>query len=148
MAFVLLDHTGAAGRFSEALHIVQRAEYEYAFTPDWFAGAGYIRKDFDRPGVRRHFLDGTATDNYDLFGDGTVKMIFTPGHAPGHQSFLINLPKNGSILLTVDAAYTLDHWNEKALPMVRLADWLLCSKALPGHLSKTGPASIFIRNSV
>jgi glyoxylase-like metal-dependent hydrolase (beta-lactamase superfamily II) len=50
-----------------------------------------------------------VTDNYDLFGDGTVKMIFTPGHAPGHQSFLINLPKNGPILLTVDAAYTLDH---------------------------------------
>jgi N-acyl homoserine lactone hydrolase len=51
-----------------------------------------------------------------LFGDGTVKMIFTPGHAPGHQSFLINLPKSGPILLTIDAAYTLDHWNEKALP--------------------------------
>jgi N-acyl homoserine lactone hydrolase len=68
-----LDHTGGAGRFPEALHIVQRAEYEYAFTPDWFAGAGYIRKDFDRPGLRWHFLDGTATDYYDLFGDGTVK---------------------------------------------------------------------------
>jgi glyoxylase-like metal-dependent hydrolase (beta-lactamase superfamily II) len=51
-----LDHTGAAGRFPEALHIVQRAEYEYAFTPDWFAGAGYIRKDFARPGLRWHFL--------------------------------------------------------------------------------------------
>jgi N-acyl homoserine lactone hydrolase len=111
-----LDHTGAAGRFPEALHIVQRVEYEYAFTPDWFAAGGYIRKDFDRPGLRWYFLDGTATDNYDLFGDGVVKMIFTPGHAPGHQSFLINLPKSGSILLTVDAAYTLDHWEEKALP--------------------------------
>jgi N-acyl homoserine lactone hydrolase len=111
-----LDHTGAAGRFPDALHIVQRAEYEYAFTPDWFAGAGYIRKDFDRPGLRWHFLEGTATDPYDLFGDGTVKMIFTPGHSPGHQSFLINLPKSGPILLTIDAAYTLDHWNEKALP--------------------------------
>lgn len=111
-----LDHTGAAGRFPEALHIVQRVEYEYAFTPDWFAAGAYIRKDFDRPGLRWHFLDGVATDNYDLFGDGAVKMIFTPGHAPGHQSFLINLPNSGSILLTVDAAYTLDHWEEKALP--------------------------------
>ena len=111
-----LDHTGAAGRFPQAVHFVQRAEYEYAFTPDWFAAGAYIRKDFDRPGLHWQFLEGIATDNYDLFGDGTVKMIFTPGHAPGHQSFLINLPKSGPILLTADAAYTLDHWEEKALP--------------------------------
>ncbi len=84
--------------------------------PTGSRAAGYIRKDFDRPGLRWHFLEGTATDHYDLFGDGTVKMIFTPGHSPGHQSFLINLPKSGPILLTIDAAYTLDHWNEKALP--------------------------------
>jgi N-acyl homoserine lactone hydrolase len=111
-----IDHTGAAGHFPEALHVVQRTEYEYAFAPDWFAAGAYIRKDFDRPGLRWHFLEGTATDHYDLFGDGTVKIIFTPGHAPGHQSFLINLPKSGAILLTVDAAYTLGHWEEKALP--------------------------------
>jgi N-acyl homoserine lactone hydrolase len=111
-----LDHTGAAGRFPNAIHIVQRAEYEYAFTPDWFAAGGYIRQDFDRPGLRWHFLEGPLTDFYDLFGDGAVKMIFTPGHAPGHQSFLITLPKTGSIILTIDAAYTLDHWEEKALP--------------------------------
>jgi glyoxylase-like metal-dependent hydrolase (beta-lactamase superfamily II) len=40
----------------------------------------------------------------------------TTGHAPGHQSFEITLPSTGSVLLTVDAAYTMDHWNEKALP--------------------------------
>jgi len=38
------------------------------------------------------------------------------GHSPGHQSFLITLPITGSIILTIDAAYTLDHWDEKALP--------------------------------
>jgi N-acyl homoserine lactone hydrolase len=111
-----LDHTGAAGRFPNAIHVVQRAEYEYAFTPDWFAAGGYIRRDFDRPGLRWHFLEGLATDYYDLYGDGTVKMIFTPGHAPGHHSFLITLPKTGCIILTIDAAYTMDHWEEKALP--------------------------------
>lgn len=39
-----LDHTGAIGRFPNATHIVQRAEYEYAFTPDWFAGAAISAK--------------------------------------------------------------------------------------------------------
>ena len=92
------------------------AEYEYAFTPDWFAAGAYIRKDFDKPDLRWMFLEGLATDFYDLFGDRTIRLIFTPGHSVGHQSFLINLLKSPPMLLTADAAYTLDHWNEKALP--------------------------------
>ncbi len=111
-----LDHTGAIGRFPKATHIVQRVEYDYAFKPHWFSAGAYIRADFDRPGLNWKFLGGEYTDNYDLFGDGTVRMIFTPGHSPGHQSFLITLPKSGPILLTIDAAYTVDHWENKALP--------------------------------
>lgn len=111
-----LDHTGAIGRFPNAQHIVQRSEYEYAFNPQWFARGAYIRADFDRPGLNWKMLGGDYTDNYDLFGDGTFRMIFTPGHATGHQSFLITLPNTGPILLTIDAAYTLDHWNDLALP--------------------------------
>ena len=42
--------------------------------------------------------------------------VFTPGHSVGHQSFLVRLPKSKPILLAIDAAYTVDHWNEKTLP--------------------------------
>lgn len=111
-----LDHTGAIGRFPRAQYFVQRIEYDYALKPHWFSAAAYIRADFDRPGLNWKFLGGEVTDNYDLFGDGTVRMIFTPGHSPGHQSFLITLPKSGPILLTIDAAYTQDHWENRALP--------------------------------
>lgn len=111
-----LDHTGAIGRFPNATHLVQRAEYEYAFTPDWFAAGGYIRADFDRPGLKWQFLNGTADDHYDLYGDGVLKTVFTPGHAPGHMSFLVTLPNSGPILLAIDAAYTTDHWEERSLP--------------------------------
>lgn len=111
-----LDHSGAIGRFPRAQHIVQRIEYEYAFNPDWFSAPAYIRADFDRPGLDWKFLGGEYTDNFDLFGDGVLRMIFTPGHSPGHQSFLLNLPNTGPMLLAIDAAYTMDHWNDKALP--------------------------------
>lgn len=111
-----LDHTGAIGRFPKAQHIVQRVEYDYAFKPHWFSAGAYIRADFDRPGLDWKFLGGEYTDNFDLFGDGVIRMIFTPGHSPGHQSFLVTLPKSGPILLTIDAAYTVDHWENKALP--------------------------------
>jgi glyoxylase-like metal-dependent hydrolase (beta-lactamase superfamily II) len=111
-----LDHTGAIGRFPKAQHIVQRAEYEYAFDPHWFAAPAYIRADFDRPGLKWKFLGGETTDDFDLFGDDVIKMIFTPGHSTGHMSFLITLPNSGPMLLTIDAAYTHDHWNNKELP--------------------------------
>jgi N-acyl homoserine lactone hydrolase len=41
------DHTGAVGRFPNAIHIVQRRELEYALTPDWFAADAFARSDFD-----------------------------------------------------------------------------------------------------
>ena len=40
----------------------------------------------------------------------------TPGHSPGHQSFEVKTDNNGTFLLTIDAAYTTDHWDEKVLP--------------------------------
>lgn len=111
-----LDHTGAIGRFPNAVHIVQRIEWKYAFAPDWFSAGAYIRADFDQPNLKWKYLNGEDTDDYDLFMDGTIRALFTPGHSPGHQSFLINMPRSGPILLAIDAAYTMDHWQEKALP--------------------------------
>ncbi|MNG57207.1 N-acyl homoserine lactonase AttM [compost metagenome] len=110
------DHTGAIGRFPHATYVVQRLEYEYAFAPDWFTAGAYCRKDFDRPDINWLFLNGVSDDNYDLYGDGTLQCIFTPGHSPGHQSFLIRLSGGTTFTLAIDAAYTLDHYNERALP--------------------------------
>jgi glyoxylase-like metal-dependent hydrolase (beta-lactamase superfamily II) len=113
-----LDHTGALAaidQFPNAQVIATRNEYEYAFAPDWFATGGYIQKDFNKPGVPWALLEGTE-DGYDVFGDGTIRCWRTPGHSPGHQSFEVTLPHTGAMLLTVDAAYTMDHWEEKALP--------------------------------
>jgi glyoxylase-like metal-dependent hydrolase (beta-lactamase superfamily II) len=60
-------------------------------------------------------LDETD-DGYDVFGDEVIRCWRSPGHSPGHQSFEIKLASSGVFLLTVDAAYTTDHWEEKALP--------------------------------
>ncbi|QWP75217.1 N-acyl homoserine lactonase family protein [Lysobacter sp. K5869] len=110
------DHSGAVGRFPNATHLVQRREYEYAFAPDWFAAGAYARKDFDRSGLRWQLLEGEAGDPFDLYGDGVLRTVFTPGHTLGHQSVLVTLEHSGPMLLAGDAVYTMDHWNEKALP--------------------------------
>jgi N-acyl homoserine lactone hydrolase len=102
--------------FRSNIHFVQRRELEYALVPDWFAADAFAKSDVGVPGLAWHLLEGSETDAYDLFGDGTVRIILTPGHSVGHQSFLVTLPKTGAVLLTIDAAYTMEHWEEKTLP--------------------------------
>ena len=110
-----LDHSGAIGHFPNAEYVVQRRELEYAYTPDWFQKPAYIRADFDQD-VSWLFLDGENDDGYDLFGDGTIKTLFTPGHAPGHTSVIVDLEETGPMMLTADACYTRDHYDNAALP--------------------------------
>ena len=62
------------------------------------------------------YLDGPHDDGYDLFGDGTIRTLFTPGHAPGHTSLIVELPDSGPMMLTADACYTRDHYDNKVLP--------------------------------
>jgi N-acyl homoserine lactone hydrolase len=37
-----------------------------------------------------------------VFGDGSVVVISTPGHTPGHQSLFVNLKNTGPVVLSGD----------------------------------------------
>lgn len=108
------DHDGGIGLFPNATYIVQKDELSYAFNPDPFMKAVYCRDDFDKD-VNWLVLDGWNDNRYDLFGDGKIVIYFTPGHTPGHQSLLVNLEKDGPIMITVDACYTEENLDELKL---------------------------------
>lgn len=111
-----LDHTGALGHFPQAQHVVQRRELAYAYRPDWFMRMIYIRRDFDRPDLRWILLDGEHDDAYDVYGDGVIRTLFTPGHSIGHTSLVVTLPETGAVVLTGDASYTAAHLHDLVLP--------------------------------
>ena len=84
------------------------------------------------------------TGIYDLFGDGRVVLLPTPGHTAGHQSLLITLDGGEKILLTADAAYTREALNdipgenEKNLPywqsLHSLREYAACGvQIITGH---------------
>ena len=52
----------------------------------------------------------------DVFGDGSVTILSTPGPTPGHQSLLVRLPKTGAIVLSGDAVHFQDNWEHKRVP--------------------------------
>ena len=74
----------------------------------------YIRADFDKK-VQWKLLDGWQDDQFDVLGDGSVKILFTPGHTPGHQSLLVEDLKK-PVLLAADACYTTENLHENVLP--------------------------------
>lgn len=89
-----IDHAGRHATFTKAEYIVQRVHHLDAATNPRFAA---LRAEWDQPIERIRLLDG---DTELLTG---LELIETSGHVPGHQSVLLQLPKTGKILLTIDA---------------------------------------------
>jgi N-acyl homoserine lactone hydrolase len=94
------DHVGAANAFAESTLLVQQAEYEAAFAPQRGNGVGgYDPALFNAlEGSERVLLNG----DHDVFSDGTVRIISTPGHTPGHQVLLVHLVETGPVVLSGD----------------------------------------------
>jgi N-acyl homoserine lactone hydrolase len=90
-----VDHAGYHDHFLCAELIVQREHYTLA--RDGHPRFAAARKHWDHPALRYRLIDG---DSELLPG---VTLLETSGHAPGHQSVLVRLPKTGPVLLAIDA---------------------------------------------
>ena len=105
------DHAGNNDLLKDSKFFVQREHYEFAKnTP-----AVFPHQYWNLPGLSYEMVDGAAT----LFPG--VEVIPTPGHAPAHQSVLLRLPETGNMILTGDAVYTQenfdnDSWGGQADP--------------------------------
>jgi len=92
------DHVGVANEVNGATLIIQKKEYDAAFanevTVPGFDPALYSNlKD-----AKRILIEG----DHDVFGDGLVRIISTPGHTPGHQILFIDLENSGPVVLSGD----------------------------------------------
>lgn len=72
------DHAGNRGLFPDAAWYVQRQEHEAMFGPD-HEQYGYSPDLYDGlKHARVELMDG----DLDVFGDGSVRVLFSPGHTP------------------------------------------------------------------
>jgi N-acyl homoserine lactone hydrolase len=106
------DHCGGLAWLKHAPILVQREELTFAYDPPVYQRQIYMPSDFDI-GLNFQPLDG----DHDVFGDGRVNVISTPGHTRGHQSLLVRL-EGQTIFLLADASYLLRKIRERRLPAV------------------------------
>lgn len=105
------DHASAISEFSDATFVLSSAEWESA-TRSPSLRKGYRAQLFDHAvDYRTVDFDGELISSYgpfgrsfDLFGDGTLRLVFTPGHTAGHCSVVCGLPRRDFVALG-DAAY-------------------------------------------
>lgn len=104
------DHVSGLELFPDATAIVQEDEYQFATSPPPYQADAYVQSDF-----AGHKTWERLRGEHDLFGDGQLRLIPTPGHTRGHQSLMVELDEQPVFLLG-DATYRLSKMRERLLP--------------------------------
>lgn len=107
------DHIGQAGEFPHARMLIGELDLAgFRATPPAFGV---------EPALVKPWLDGiarleTVSGDKDVFGDGSVVMVATPGHTPSSYSLLVRLAETGPVLLSGDTVHFEEQFANRGVP--------------------------------
>ncbi|HWY95815.1 MAG TPA: N-acyl homoserine lactonase family protein [Steroidobacteraceae bacterium] len=110
------DHTGNANAFPDSVWILNKAELSAALsaTPP----SGVVPETFSGyKTAKTQMIDG----DYDVFGDGTVRILRAPGHTAGHQVLELKLQRAGTVILSGDLYHSRANREFMRVPMMNLS---------------------------
>jgi N-acyl homoserine lactone hydrolase len=107
------DHVGNAALFTNATWIVDAEERAHMFRPEARSGQEF-QMYAALEGRTPRLIEGDA--DYDVFNDGSVTIIQTPGHTPGHTVLLVRLPNTGAVLLSGDMYHLAEARERRTVP--------------------------------
>lgn len=109
------DHTGNANAFASATWILNKDELAWAeATP---APSGVDPSSFEAVKTAK---SRTIEGDYDVFGDGSVQILKTPGHTPGHGVLEVKLRKSGVVILSGDLYHSRANRRLKRVPRINV----------------------------
>lgn len=123
MTHLHTDHASAVSEFPQATFLVDQREWDAA--SEGGPLQGYHSRQFDHAFDWRsvNYEDESIVSfagfarSVDVFGDGSIRLVSTPGHTRGHQSVVLRT-EHREILLTGDAAYTHRALGGETMPMI------------------------------
>jgi N-acyl homoserine lactone hydrolase len=106
MTHMHIDHTSAISEFPHSTFVVSETEWQAAASgprpmlngyrrPHFDYAFDYRTVDFDRAGIDSYASFGRT---FDLFGDGSIRLAFTPGHSAGHISVVCRLQRDDFVI--------------------------------------------------
>jgi N-acyl homoserine lactone hydrolase len=110
MTHLHFDHASGIGQFPNAEFVVERRE-KAAVRGGLLKG--YVPSHVD---ATHRWREIDVAGEHDVLGDGTLRLLFTPGHTDGHCSVVVATAA-GPVLLTGDAAYARQSIDERWVPL-------------------------------
>jgi len=107
------DHVGQVGSFPKSTLLIGQDDWDALTSPTPRPGA--VAAPFG-PWIKGEAKVEPLPQDKDVFGDGSVIMLYTPGHTPGHHSLLVKLPQTGAVLITGDLVHFHENWETNGVP--------------------------------
>jgi len=107
------DHTGQVDSFPKATLLIGAKDWEAITSPKPAPGVNF--KPFEGWIKGENKVEPQTIDK-DVFGDGSVIMLRTPGHTPGHSSLLVKLAQMGPVIISGDAVHFRENYDTVGVP--------------------------------
>src|SRR5262249_54013218 len=107
------DHTGQLAPFTNATLLIGKGDWDGATSNPPMAGANVAGL---KPFMGSDRKVEALTSDKDVFGDGTVVILRTPGHTPGHQALLVRLKDMGPVILSGDLMHFRENYETEGVP--------------------------------
>lgn len=120
------DHIGGLPELQRTTVVTSRSEWQTLMRPRP-ESRGFLRSHIDLPGLRWRHVEpeaisdpelGPFTAGHDLFGDGSIVLLPTPGHTPGSISMLVRRPGHPPLLMVGDLTYDVRQFIRGEVPGV------------------------------
>ncbi|KSV66641.1 hypothetical protein N182_35065 [Sinorhizobium sp. GL2] len=107
------DHVGQAASFPGATLMIGAPDFaQFKADPLPFA----VDPSSIKPWLDGHSKVDPISGDRDVFGDGSVVILSTPGHTPGETSLLVRLEKTGQVLLSGDVVHFEEQFASRGVP--------------------------------
>lgn len=141
------DHIGNVRLFPDATVVMQRAEHSWINS-----GNGPSDNVNQLMALARQLLGAPKNlqlvdGDTDVFGDGSVTLVSTPGHTPGSQSLLVHLKNSGFIVLSGDVVHLEGNFEKNIVPALNTdkAESIASMEKIRQMMTKYG-ATLFINH--